>query len=137
MLQKWRLSSQQWPTVSKLIQYCCAITPRAGVYHAWYHSMQNHQIKKKKKKLNHTISAFFQNQFKIEIPMKVNCDKILSPNYLSFYICIFNLDSFHLTNALSNALSDAFLIISQILLMICSWNFVARQLLRWRIQKSH
>ena len=34
--------------------------------------------------------------------------------------CIFNLGPFHLRNALNHALSDAFLIITQVLLTTCS-----------------
>ena len=51
--------------------------------------------------------------------MEVTSEKSFFTHYLSFWsYCIADLGPFHLRNALSNALSDAFLIITQVLLMI-------------------
>ena len=52
--------------------------------------------------------------------MEATSEKNFSPNYLSFQsYCIFNLGPFHPRNALSNALSNALLIITQVLLKTC------------------
>ena len=59
--------------------------------------------------------------------MEVTSDKNFSLNCLSFWsYCIFILGSFHFRKALRNALSDAFLITTQVLLTTCSQNVVSR-----------
>ena len=69
---------------------------------------------------HHITSDFFQNQFQ-KISMEVASDNFFSHNYLLFLSYhIFILDPFHFRNALGNVLSDAFLIITEVLLMTCS-----------------
>ena len=69
--------------------------------------------------------------------MEVTSDKNFSLNCLSFWsYCVFILGSFHFRKALRNALSDAFLIITQVLLTTCSQNVVSRSKIILKIPEN-